>query len=96
MPKPDPPPPPPWFDEEKRRGPERRRKLPKLDPERTRKRKEKDTAEFWLSLGESGDRFVHIRYFALYDQEGAYRGVVEVSQDVTDIRALKGKKRLLD
>jgi DUF438 domain-containing protein len=57
------------------------------------KRKEKDTAEFWLTLN---DRFVHIRYFALYDQEGAYRGVVEVSQDVTDIRALKGQKRLLD
>jgi DUF438 domain-containing protein len=57
------------------------------------KRKERDTAEFWLTLN---DRFIHIRYFALYDQEGAYRGVVEVSQDVTDIRALKGQKRLLD
>jgi DUF438 domain-containing protein len=57
------------------------------------KQKEKDTAEFWLTLN---DRFIHIRYFALYDQEGAYRGVVEVSQDVTDIRALKGQKRLLD
>jgi DUF438 domain-containing protein len=55
--------------------------------------KEKDTAEFWLSLN---DRFIHIRYFALYDQDGSYRGVVEVSQDVTEIRALKGQKRLLD
>jgi DUF438 domain-containing protein len=57
------------------------------------KRKQKDTAEFWLTLG---GRFIHIRYFALYDQEGIYRGVVEVSQDVTDIRALEGQKRLLD
>jgi DUF438 domain-containing protein len=57
------------------------------------KRKEKDTAEFWLTLGR---RFIHIRYFALYDQEGAYRGVVEVSQDATGIRELKGQKRLLD
>ena len=57
------------------------------------KQKEKDTAEFWLTLG---GRFIHIRYFALYDQEGAYRGVVEVSQDVTGIRALTGQKRLLD
>ena len=57
------------------------------------KRREKDTAEFWLTLN---DRFIHIRYFALYDQEGAYRGVVEVSQDVTGIRALEGQKRLLD
>jgi DUF438 domain-containing protein len=57
------------------------------------KRKQKDTAEFWLTLG---GRFIHIRYFALYDQEGIYRGVVEVSQDVTDIRALEGQTRLLD
>ena len=57
------------------------------------KRKQKDTAEFWLTLG---GRFIHIRYFALYDQKGIYRGVVEVSQDVTDIRALEGQKRLLD
>jgi len=57
------------------------------------KQKERDTAEFWLTLD---GRFIHIRYFALYDQEGIYRGVVEVSQDVTDIRALEGQKRLLD
>jgi DUF438 domain-containing protein len=55
--------------------------------------KEQDSAEFWLTLN---DRFIHIRYFALHDQGGAYRGVVEVSQDVTEIRALKGQKRLLD
>ena len=57
------------------------------------KRKEKDQAEFWLTLK---DRFIHIRYFAIYDRKGEYRGVVEVSQDVTDIRALKGQRRLLD
>ncbi len=57
------------------------------------KQKEKDTAEFWLTFN---NRFIHIRYFALYDQEGLYRGVVEVSQDVTDIRELKGQRRLLE
>jgi DUF438 domain-containing protein len=57
------------------------------------RQKKKDTAEFWLTLG---GRFIHIRYFAIYDQDGVYRGVVEVSQDVTGIRALKGQKRLLD
>jgi DUF438 domain-containing protein len=57
------------------------------------KRKEKDAAEFWLPLN---DRFIHIRYFPLFDREGDYRGVMEVSQDVTEIRALKGQKRLLD
>jgi DUF438 domain-containing protein len=57
------------------------------------KRREKDSAEFWLTLG---DRFVHIRYFALYDPQGRYRGVIEVSQDLTELRALQGEKRLLD
>jgi hypothetical protein len=57
------------------------------------RKKEKDVAEFWIEMG---GRFIHIRYFALYDEEGAYRGVIEVSQDVTDIRALKGERRLLD
>jgi len=54
---------------------------------------EKDTADFWLQLGE---RFVHIRYFAVRDEDGAYRGIVETVQDVTGIRALQGERRLLD
>lgn len=53
----------------------------------------RDSAEFWIALGE---RFVHIRYFALRDPDGTYRGVLEVSQDVTGIRALQGERRLLD
>ena len=55
--------------------------------------REKDVAEFWLTLNE---RFIHIRYFPMYSEAGEYRGVIEVSQDVTDIRSLKGEKRLLD
>ena len=51
-----------------------------------------DTAEFWIQLQ---GRFVHIRYFALRDAAGAYRGCLEVSQDVTGIRALEGERRLL-
>ncbi len=57
------------------------------------KKKEKKSAEFWITINE---RFIHIRYFSLYDDQGNYNGVIEVSQDVTDIRALKGEKRLLD
>ena len=57
------------------------------------KKKTRDVAEFWLTMG---DRFIHIRYFPLYGARGEYRGVFEVSQDVTGIRALKGEKRLLD
>ena len=57
------------------------------------KKKEKDKAEFWLQMQ---DRFIHIRYFPMYDESGTYQGVLEVSQDVTDVRALKGERRLLD
>jgi hypothetical protein len=46
--------------------------------------------------GDSEPRFIHIRYFAVRDDAGTYRGTVEVVQDVTHIRALEGEKRLLD
>lgn len=57
------------------------------------RRGERDEAEFWIDLR---GRFVHIRYFALRDAAGAYKGALEVSQDVTAIRALRGERRLLD
>jgi uncharacterized protein len=53
----------------------------------------RDSAEFWIQMG---GRFVHIRYFAVRDAIGSYRGCLEVSQDVTSIRALEGERRLLD
>ena len=52
-----------------------------------------DTAEFWINLKV---KFIHIRYFAIRDDERNYKGVIEMSQDVTEIRALEGQKRLLD
>jgi DUF438 domain-containing protein len=54
---------------------------------------EKDVAEFWLELN---GKFIHIRYFALRDGSGTYKGTLEVSQDVTGVRALRGQRRLLD
>ncbi len=53
----------------------------------------RDEAEFWI---EFKGRFVHIRYFAIRNKESEYKGVIEVSQDVTEIRGLKGERRLLD
>lgn len=53
----------------------------------------KDEAEFWI---EFKGKFIHIRYFAIRDEEGVYKGVIEVSQDVTHIRSLSGERRLLD
>jgi PAS domain S-box-containing protein len=55
------------------------------------KENKRDIAEFWLKLQE---KFIHIRYFALRDQNKTYLGTLEVSQDVTDIRKLEGEKRL--
>jgi uncharacterized protein len=53
----------------------------------------KDVAEFWIEMG---GRFIHIRYFAMRDTNGAYRGCLEVVQDATHIRSLEGQRRLLD
>jgi len=54
---------------------------------------QRDVAEFWIQMG---GRFIHIRYFAVRDKQGNYRGTIEVVQDVTQIRELEGEKRLLD
>jgi len=52
-----------------------------------------DCAEFWF---EPGGRFIYIRYFAVRNSDGEYKGTLEVSQDLTEIRKLEGEKRLLD
>ena len=57
------------------------------------KRKEKDSAEFWINMG---GRFILISYKAIYDDDGSYLGTMESSWDATDIRALQGERRLLD
>jgi DUF438 domain-containing protein len=51
-----------------------------------------DVADFWINFQ---GRFVQIRYFAVRDAKGDYLGCLEVTQDVTDIRALEGERRLL-
>ncbi len=55
--------------------------------------KEKDEAEFYFTMN---DRFLHIRYFPIYDENGEYKGVIEAGQDLTEIRALEGEQKLLD
>jgi DUF438 domain-containing protein len=49
-------------------------------------------APFWINLK---GRFVHIEYFAVRDDKGAYLGTLEVTQDLTEKRALQGEQRLL-
>jgi DUF438 domain-containing protein len=41
-------------------------------------------------------QFVLIQYFAVRDAEKNYRGVLEMSQNITDIKAMEGEQRLLD
>ena len=48
---------------------------------------------FWISNFKG--RFVHIEYTAVRGKEGEYLGVVEVTQDITDLRKLEGDQRLL-
>ena len=53
----------------------------------------KSKADFWI---QSRGKFILIQYFALRDESGAYKGVIEVSQDATKIRAMEGERRLLE
>lgn len=53
----------------------------------------RDSAAFWIELG---GKFIYIRYFPVRDAKGYYRGCLEVSQDLTEIRKLEGENRLLD
>jgi hypothetical protein len=52
----------------------------------------KNEANFWINMK---GKFIYIRYIALRSSTGEYKGTIEVSQDVTDIRSLEGERRLL-
>ena len=52
-----------------------------------------NVAEFWINFQE---KFVHVRYFAVRAADGQYLGTVELTQDLTPLRALKGERRLLE
>jgi len=53
----------------------------------------RDNAEFWIQMN---GMFIHIEYFAMHDEDGNYKGTLEVSQDLTHLRELEGEKRLLN
>jgi PAS domain S-box-containing protein len=50
-------------------------------------------SSFWINYKE---RLIYIRYFAVRDADKNYKGVIEMSQDITDIKTIEGEKRLLD
>ena len=53
----------------------------------------RDVADFWIT---AKGKFLYIRYFAIRDDEGNYKGTLEVNQNVTGIKGLEGERRLLD
>lgn len=54
---------------------------------------EKELESFWIQMK---GMFILIQYFALRSETGEYKGILEVSQEISKIRSLTGEKRLLD
>jgi len=57
------------------------------------KNNSKNEASFHIKMG---PKYVLIKYFALRDGDNNYKGVLEVSQEISEIQNIKGEKRLLD
>jgi hypothetical protein len=58
-----------------------------------------EKARFWIDLPLGPDQEkqkVLIEYYALKDKEGKYLGCLEVSQNIAELQAIRGEKRLLD
>ena len=53
----------------------------------------KSHARFWIAVK---GRKLLIEYFALRDADGTYRGVLEVSQGITELQALEGDRHLAE
>ncbi len=52
---------------------------------------EREVAEGWHK---DGERFHYTRYTAVRDDEGVYRGILEVNHDLTEARALAGEQAI--
>ncbi len=52
----------------------------------------KKSHDFWINLK---GRLIYIRYFAVRDEFDNFLGILEVTQDITEIKKLEGEKRLV-
>ncbi|MBD3107465.1 DUF438 domain-containing protein [Bacillus sp. AGMB 02131] len=52
----------------------------------------KDSEDFWIPFK---DKYVLIRYFAVRDEKGLYRGTLEFTQNIAPIQEISGQKRIL-
>ena len=50
-----------------------------------------ESESFWIQMGE---KFIHISYYAIFNDTNEYIGTLEVSHDVKQYRDLEGEKRL--
>ena len=53
----------------------------------------RDYADFWINFK---GRMIFIKFIAIKDESSNYLGTLELTMDITDIKKLKGEKRLLD
>jgi len=51
-----------------------------------------DSEEFYFHHGE---KYIHIRYFAMRDPDGTYLGCLEVAQNLAPLQSISGEKRLI-
>lgn len=60
----------------------------------------RDKARFWIDASVPYDKTkkhkLLIEFYALRDVKGKYQGCLEFTQDIEDIKDLKGEKRLLE
>lgn len=52
-----------------------------------------DAARFWINMQ---GKLIYIVYYAIRNDTGDYLGTLEVTQDLTEVRALEGERRLLE
>ncbi len=53
----------------------------------------RNSHDFWLNMK---GRLIYIRYFPVRDEFGSFMGILEVTQDITEIKKIEGEKRLAD
>jgi len=54
---------------------------------------EQNEASFWFNYR---DKLIYVRYFAVRDSQKKYRGVIEMSQDISETKKIEGERRLLE
>ncbi len=54
---------------------------------------EKDQEYFWI---QREGKFILIRYYAVRNAAGEYEGVIEVTEEISEIKSLRGNKTLLE